>query len=74
MPKIQTWDNLPLGVRQHLIERMRGRSITLEDLNQLRLWVESKPEVPDGDDVFAAWARGEGVVDLMARGVSAGDL
>ncbi len=49
MPKIQTWDNLPVGVRHHLIERMRDRSIALEDLNQLRLWVESKPEVPDGD-------------------------
>ena len=49
MPKIQTWDNLPLGVRRHLVERMRDRSISLEDLNQLRLWVESKPGVTDGD-------------------------
>jgi hypothetical protein len=22
MPKIETWDNLPAAVRQHLIERM----------------------------------------------------
>jgi hypothetical protein len=49
MPKIETWDNLPLAVRHHLIERMRDRSIGLADLNQLRLWMESKPEVPDGD-------------------------
>lgn len=49
MPKIQTWDNLPVAVRHHLIERMRDRSIGLSDLNQLRLWVESKPEVPEGD-------------------------
>jgi hypothetical protein len=49
MPKIETWDHLPAGVRQHLIDRMRDRSITLQDLNQLRLWVESGPIVPDGD-------------------------
>jgi hypothetical protein len=33
----------------HLIDRMRDRAITLADLNELRLWVESKPEVPEGD-------------------------
>ena len=37
------------GHHHHLIERMRDRSVSPEDLNQLRLWVESKPEVPDGD-------------------------
>jgi len=49
MPKIETWDNLPLSVRQHLIQRMSDRSISLADLHELRLWVESNPEVPDGD-------------------------
>lgn len=49
MPKIETWDNLPAAVRQHLIERMRDRSIRIADLNRLRLWIESTPEVPDGD-------------------------
>jgi len=28
---------------------MADRSISIADLNQLRLWVESNPEVPDGD-------------------------
>jgi len=28
---------------------MADRSITIEDLNKLRLWVESNPEVPDGE-------------------------
>jgi len=37
MPKIERWDNLPPGVRQHLIDRLRDRAITLADLNQLRL-------------------------------------
>jgi hypothetical protein len=49
MPRIERWDNLPEGVRRHLIERMRDRSITLNDLNELRRWIESKPETPAGD-------------------------
>lgn len=46
MPKIERWENFPEGVRQHLIDRMRDRAISIADLNQLRLWVETKPEVP----------------------------
>jgi hypothetical protein len=49
MPQLQRWDSLPEGVGQHLIERMRDRAIGISDLNQLRLWVETRPEVPDGD-------------------------
>jgi len=49
MPRIGRWDNLPESVRQHLIDRMRDRAITIADLNQLRLWIESQPEVPEGD-------------------------
>jgi len=49
MPKIECWDNLPEGVRQHLIDRMRDRAISIADLNQLRAWIESKPEVPERD-------------------------
>ncbi len=48
MPQLERWDNLPEGVRQHLIERMRDREISVSDLNQLRLWVETRPEVPEG--------------------------
>jgi hypothetical protein len=49
MPKIETWDRLPRAIRQHLIDRMRDRSIGLADLNQLRVWVESNPLVPEGE-------------------------
>ena len=49
MPKIQQWTRFPNALRRHLIERMSDRSITISDLNQLRLWVESNPEVPVGD-------------------------
>jgi hypothetical protein len=48
MPKIETWSRLPAAIRGHLVERMHDRNISLEDLNQLRLWMESKPDVPDG--------------------------
>ena len=49
MPQIERWENLPEAVRQHLIERMRDRGISVSDLNQLRLWVETRPQVPEGD-------------------------
>jgi hypothetical protein len=49
MPQIASWSNLPPGVRQHLIDRMRDRAIGIEDLNQLRLWIDLNPEVPEGD-------------------------
>ena len=49
MPKIERWENFPEGVRQHLIDRMRDRAISIADLNQLRLWIETQPEVPEGD-------------------------
>lgn len=49
MPHLKTWDKLPPGIRQHLIDRMRDRSISIADLNKLRTWVESNPLVPDGE-------------------------
>ena len=49
MPQLQRWGKLPERVRQHLIERMRDREISVSDLNQLRLWVETRPEMPEGD-------------------------
>jgi hypothetical protein len=49
MPKIARWADLPEAIRDHLVARMRERSISLDDLNQLRLWIESSPTTPDGD-------------------------
>jgi hypothetical protein len=48
MPHLATWKNFPPAVRQHLMERMRDRRISLADLDRLRLWVESYPLVPGG--------------------------
>ena len=63
MPKIQTWGNLPSGVRQHLIDRMRDREISIAHLNHLRLWIESRPEVPEGD-----WYKDFGSFKICGRG------
>jgi hypothetical protein len=48
MPRLKTWGELPPGIRQHLIDRMQDRNISVTDLNKLRLWVESHPLVPEG--------------------------
>jgi hypothetical protein len=40
MPQIETWSRLPGA--------LRDRNISLDHLNQLRLWTASKPEVPEG--------------------------
>jgi hypothetical protein len=48
VPRIQ-WRNLPPALRDHLFDRLRDRKITTEDLYQLKLWVESEPEAPDGE-------------------------
>ncbi len=48
MPQIENWSRLPAALRDHLVDRMRDRNINLSDLNQLRLWMETKPEVPMG--------------------------
>ncbi len=66
MPKIDRWKNLPEGVRKHLVERMRDRAIGIADLNQLRLWVETKPEVPEGD-----WYKDFGSFRICGRGALA---
>jgi len=63
MPKIESWDKLPARVRQHLIDRMHDRSISISDLNQLRLWIESSPEVPEGD-----WYKDFGSFKLCGHG------
>jgi len=63
MPKVDKWDNFPAAVRQHLIDRMRDRSIGVTDLNQLRLWIESAPEVPEGD-----WYKDFGSFKVCGRG------
>ena len=63
MPHIETWSRLPVAVREHLAERMRDRNISLTDLNRLRIWIESKPLVPEG-----AWYKDFGSFKLCGQG------
>ena len=63
MPRIESWDNLPANVRQHLIDRLHERTISIADLNQLRLWITTQPEVPDGD-----WYKDFGSFKICGRG------
>ncbi|MGC2474752.1 MAG: hypothetical protein WA485_10485 [Candidatus Sulfotelmatobacter sp.] len=63
MPQTETWSRLPAALRNHLVERMRDRNISLEDLNQLRLWIETRPEVPDG-----RWYKDFGSFKLWGEG------
>ena len=63
MPQIETWSRLSAAIRDHLVDRMRDRNITIDDLNQLRLWVESKPNVPDGP-----WYKDFGSFKLCGEG------
>ena len=63
MPQLERWDNLPEPVRQHLIERMRDRAISVSDLHQLRLWVEARPQVPEGD-----WYKDFGTFKICGSG------
>jgi len=76
MPRIELWDSLPAGVRQHLIDRMRDRAITMEDLNRLRVWIESKADVPEGDrykdfDTFKICGQGSLPKTFLLRGQAA---
>jgi hypothetical protein len=63
MPQIETWPRIPAAIRDHLLERMRDRQITLDDLNQRRLWMETRPDVPTG-----AWYKDFGSFKLCGEG------
>jgi hypothetical protein len=63
VPQIETWSQFPAAIRDHLVERMRDRKITLQDLNQLRIWIESKPDVPEG-----TWYKDFGSFKLCGAG------
>jgi hypothetical protein len=54
---------MPSAVRYHLVERMRDRDISLTDLNALRLWIETQPEVPNG-----AWYKDFGSFKICGEG------
>jgi len=79
MPQIESWPRIPAAIRDHLIERMRDRNISLDDLNQLRGWLETRPIVPTGlwyKDFGSFKLRGEGKYPktfLLAGQAATGD-
>ena len=62
MPKIQ-WTDLPIALRDHLLDRARERKVAMEDLYKLKLWRESGPEAPDGP-----WYKDFGTFKLCGEG------
>jgi len=42
-----TWHELPDALRNHLDDRLRDRTITIDDLKKLQFWVSSRPVVPE---------------------------
>jgi hypothetical protein len=63
MATIEKWSRIPPGIRAHLLERMHERGIKVEDLNYLRLWIESSPDVPAGP-----WYKDFGSFKLCGEG------
>jgi len=63
MPQIEAWSRLPAALRGHLVERMHDHHIGLEDLNRLRVWMETKPDVPEGP-----WFKDFGSFKLCGEG------
>jgi len=63
VPQLETWARLPPAIREHLVARMHDRNIGVEDLNRLRVWIELKPEVPEG-----AWYKDFGSFKLCGEG------
>lgn len=63
MPQIEIWSGLPPAIRDHLVGRMLDRKINLDDLNRLRLWIETKPDVPEGP-----WYKDFGSFKLCGEG------
>jgi hypothetical protein len=62
MPQIEPWSGLPVAIRDHLVERMHER-IRIEDLNRLRIWIDLKPNVPEG-----SWYKDFGSFKLCGEG------
>jgi hypothetical protein len=63
MPKIARWRDFPTAIQLHLVERLADRSIEVAQLAVLQQWVESRPDVPDGE-----WYKDFGSFKLCGAG------
>jgi len=48
VPKVHR-QNLPPALFQHLLERIQGRKIPATQLELLATWLDTEPDVPDGE-------------------------
>lgn len=48
MPKVQRKD-IPRPLLKHLLQRIQDRSIEAKSLESLAEWLDTNPEVPEGD-------------------------
>lgn len=62
MPYIN-WTKLPQGVRRHLEDRVKDRSLSEDDMVQLAKWKKRNVEVPDGE-----WCKDFGTFTLAGEG------
>jgi len=57
------WKNLPAKKRQKLADRVRAREISAEDIRKLQEWIETNPEVPEGE-----WCKDFGSFKVVGKG------
>lgn len=64
MPRID-FSDIPSEIRRHLMKRIRqrGRVVDVDILIEIRRWVETSPEAPDGD-----WYKDFGAFFLVGHG------
>ena len=48
MPKVRR-QNLPPALFQHLLDRIQSRKIPATQLGLLSTWLDTEPDVPDGE-------------------------
>lgn len=48
MPKVRR-ENVPAALLNHLLDRMRDRDVTSDQLGLLADWLDEEPEVPTGN-------------------------
>lgn len=48
VPKVRR-QNLPPALFQHLLDRIQSRSIPATELQSLAAWLDTEPEVPEGE-------------------------
>ena len=63
MKLITSWRKLPPALRNHLIERVKARHISVADLQKFDFWLRRDPDVPAGK-----WFRDFGSFVLCGEG------